>query len=95
MDKQKLVKHLVSRGKSENQALAIAENVATLSRRSKAQREDHLAKQDQSWKDCQLMAPTSEWDRTDLKGDKVGNQLLWVPTEAYKRNFDSIDWGDA
>ena len=95
MDKQKLVKHLVSRGKSENQALATAENVATLSRRSKAQREDHLAKQDQSWKDCQLMQPTSEWDKTDLKGERVGEQFLWLPSAKYKERFDEIDWSDA
>ena len=91
---ENLVKRLVSRGKSENQAKAIATKVEGLSKSTEGNRHDYLAKKDESWKDCQLMQPTSEWDKTDLKGAGVGDQYLWMPSEAYKRRFDEIDWTD-
>lgn len=91
---ERLEKSLVSRGRSENEAKAIAKKVQTLSKSIEGNREDYKARKDDSWKDCVLMQPTENWDKTDLKGDRVGDQYLWVPSEAYKENFDNIDWED-
>ncbi len=55
-------------------------------------KENYKAETDESWKDCVLMKPTEEWDKTDLKGANVGDQYLWMPTEKYKENFDKINW---
>lgn len=57
--------------------------------------EDKLATEEANrpgWKDNMMMAPISEWDKSDREG-KVGKRAFVLPgSRIYKERYDMIDW---
>ena len=74
------------------------DHIKTGKRRAEALHEDakaHAQANDPKWKDSQLMAPTSEWDRADREGIcGTGARVFSIPSQRFAARFEMIDWSD-
>ena len=65
-------------------------------RATRALHEHKKEKADPAWKDSELLAPSSDWDRADRLGlVGTGARLFLVPgSKRYQDRYDEIDWED-
>ena len=74
------------------------EHIKACKQRAEAMHEDrqaHAAANDPAWKDSELMAPTSEWDKADRLGIcGTGARVFSIPSRRFAARFEMIDWSD-